>query len=184
MKKLATLTAAVVIAMTGATAYAQQPAGGPAKGNDRQTNWQERRADMERLSEARIAGIPAGLKLTPDQVKLWQPLEATVKTTMQQRTGFMDKMREMRRGNERPDYLARLTAWTEMTQQEAKNSAQMLEQMKPFWASLDDGQKKLLPSLLQPTNHGWGKGGMHRGKGMGMGRMHSDQNPGPGPKAN
>lgn len=168
MKKFATLAAAAIIAMTGATAYAQQGPG-PGKGGDRQTNWQERRADMERLSEARIAGIPAGLKFTPEQVKLWQPLEETLKTTMQHRTAFMDKMREMRRGNERPDYLARLEAWTEMTQQEAKNSAKMLEQMKPFWASLDDNQKKLLPPLLQPGT----RGAMHRG----AGRMHD----GPGP---
>lgn len=166
MKKLATLTAAAaVLAMAGTGVYAQSNEA-PAKPIqqerlDKKIDWQAKRAEMQRYAEARIAGIPAGLKLTADQQKLWQPVEEALKVNMKSRSDLMTKMREARReAKERPDYMQRLEARAEMTQLAAQNSKNLLDAMKPFWASLDDGQKKLLPPLLQPHN-----GGMKRGKG-------------------
>ncbi len=175
MKRIATLTvAAALMAMSGTAAFAQShEAHGKAaaaqqekmehKGNS--ADWQSRRADMQRVMEARIAGIPAGLKLTADQQKLWQPVESAIKANMKARSDFMDKMHESRKdAKDQPDFITRLDHRSQMAQMAAQNSKSLLDAMKPFWASLDDGQKKLLPALMHPP------GNMMRGM-RGKGRM-------------
>lgn len=165
MKKFATLSAAAaILAMAGTAVYAQSSETTPPQGQSqrmgKKIDWQARHAEMQRVAEARIAGIPAGLKLTADQQKLWQPVETALKATMTARGDFMAKMRDARKdAKERPDFMQRLEARSEMTQMAAQNSKAMLDAMKPFWASLDEGQQKLLPSLMR--THGFDGMPMH-----------------------
>ena len=51
-------------------------------------------ADHEALLDAKIAGLKAGLKLTPDQEKLWGPLEAAVRDAAALRMQHMGDMME------------------------------------------------------------------------------------------
>ena len=53
-------------------------AGGSAEpaGMERMQHWA---ADHEALLDANLAGMKAGLKLTPDQEKLWGPFETVVR---------------------------------------------------------------------------------------------------------
>ena len=52
------------------------------------------------MLDASLAGLKAGLKLTPDQEKLWPPFEAAVrdatKLRMDQMTAMMDRAQKMR----------------------------------------------------------------------------------------
>jgi hypothetical protein len=49
-------------------------------------------ADREAVLEAKLTGMKAGLKLTPDQEKLWGPFESAVRDSAKMR---MDAMQEM-----------------------------------------------------------------------------------------
>ena len=64
-------------------------------------------ADHEALLDAKLAGLKAGLKLTPDQEKLWPPFEAAVrdaaKMRMEQMKAMMDRMQKMREWNDGAD---------------------------------------------------------------------------------
>src|ERR1700757_2529931 len=72
MKKIL-LAGAVVLAIGGTTVvYAQHR---PWFQEHMRMNPEDRAA----LTDARIAAVHAGLKLTPDQEKLWPPLEAAVR---------------------------------------------------------------------------------------------------------
>src|ERR1700753_2937722 len=54
--------------------------------------------DREAFTDARIAAVHAGLKLTPDQEKLWPPLEAAVRDFAKMRID-----RANARMNQKPD---------------------------------------------------------------------------------
>lgn len=185
MKKLA-LTALLAAAATTAGFYANaQPAGGPGQGRGPDAGPRmERleRADFEALTDARIAGIKAGLKLTEQQQPLWAPVEQALRTMAAERVTRMEERRtrmQERRGQaqqgqatpmERPDFMQRLERRSERSTQQAERLTTLSSAMKPLWASLDERQKKLLPILMRPAG---GKGGHHmaghhHGQRMGM----------------
>ena len=60
-------------------------------------NWAD---DHEAFLDAKLAGLKAGLRLTPDQEKLWPPFETAVrdaaKLHMDQMKSMMDRMQKMR----------------------------------------------------------------------------------------
>lgn len=190
MKKLGMITAATaLLVIAGTSVYAQPYNATPRSSaqqermNNRAANWPERHAEMQRVAEARIAGVPAGLKLTAEQQKLWQPVEAALKSNMKSRSEFMAKMYQARKdAAEQPDFLQRLEMRSEMSQVMAQNSKTLFDAAKPFWASLDDGQKKLLPQLVNFHEMGKGMAGKGRGHkggmmGMGMNGPHHGNGP-------
>src|ERR1700744_4657208 len=71
-----TIAAVAVLAIAGTTpSYAQDPPW-------RRDHWQHARMspeDRAAFVDARIPAVHAGLKLTPDQEKMWPPLEAAVR---------------------------------------------------------------------------------------------------------
>ncbi len=52
------------------------------------------RADFNSLTDARIAAIQAGLKLTPEQQKLWAPVEQALRANSADRADRMEQRRE------------------------------------------------------------------------------------------
>jgi hypothetical protein len=56
--------------------------------------------DREALLDAKLGGLKAGLRLTPDQEKLWPPFESAVRDAAQMRMehmqAMMERMQEMR----------------------------------------------------------------------------------------
>ncbi|WP_157961468.1 Spy/CpxP family protein refolding chaperone [Microvirga flavescens] len=151
MNPLAILTAASAIALAGAAAYAQ-PAAQPQQGQ------QQRRpamtaADMTALTDAKIAGIQAGLKLTPEQQKLWPPVEQALRAQAAQHAKFAEEFRS-RNQSERPDMMTIMERASDRTSQAAETLKNLTTAMKPFWASLDENQKKLLPVLMRPMAAG------------------------------
>src|SRR5260370_360950 len=100
MKQVLAVTFA--LSLTGASlALAQQgPEGGGAR-------WRPNAEDAAAFTDARIAGLKAGLKLTPDQEKNWPAVEAAIRDLAKDRAdrtkARMERMaalREARRGGD------------------------------------------------------------------------------------
>ncbi|MBZ6075445.1 Spy/CpxP family protein refolding chaperone [Microvirga puerhi] len=171
MKSLAILSAASALALAGTVAYAQPappPAGGPGGQGQRP---QMSREDFESLTDARIASIQAGLKLTPDQQKLWGPVEQALRAQAATRTQMIEEFRQRRSRNERPDVMQRLEQGAAMATKRAENLNALSTAMKPLWASLDDRQKRLLPILMREGRPGRGAWRGHHGQRGQMGMM-------------
>jgi len=179
MKTLAILSAASALALAGTMAYAQ-PAPPPAGSGGPNARPPMSREDFESLTDARIASIQAGLKLTADQQKLWGPVEQALRAQSAARIQRIEERRQNGPRKERPDMMQRLERRAEMASRQAESLNGLSTAMKPFWASLDDRQKRLLPILMRDGRqgrrmawHGHGPRGdhgrmgmMHRGPGM------------------
>ncbi len=63
--------------------------------------------DRAAMTDARIAALRAGLRLTPDQEKSWPAVESAMRDLAKQRSEVRERMREARRN---PDPIARLRA--------------------------------------------------------------------------
>ncbi len=130
-------------------------------------------ADREALADARIAAIQAGLKLTDEQRRLWGPVEQALRTEMAERAERREDRAERReeraerreeraerreergerraeaRQRDRVDFMERIERRTERVSEEAERLRNLTAAMKPFWASLDERQKRLLPRLVR-----------------------------------
>ena len=104
--------------------------------------------DRAAFADARIAAIHAGLKLTPDQEKLWPPVEAAMRD--------MAKMRQQRRAEmeNRPrfadDAPAALRAMADMASARADALRKLADATQPLYASLDQDQKRRALILSRP----------------------------------
>ncbi len=172
MKPLALIAGASLLALAGATASAQTPPAPPA-GTAPQS--QAQRNDAEALLDARIAGVRAGLRLTPEQERLFAPVEQAYRARQAERARRMDERQDRRtdRSDDRDqlDFMQRLDRRAERSTQNAQSVASFAAAMRPFWNSLDENQKRLLPRLLQAH-----AAGGHRG----MMRHHRDHHGGRG----
>src|SRR6516162_5164183 len=157
-------------------------------GMERMQHWA---ADHQALSDAKLAGLKAGLKLTPDQEKLWEPFEAAVrdaaKMRMEHMRAMMDRMRGMMgEDTERRSPVDHIEMMAAHMSEAASALTKIADAAKPFYASLDDSQKRIFGWLgreLLMMGHG------HRGMDMmghedmmrqGMGTMrqgHDDEGP-------
>src|SRR5258708_23443495 len=96
------LAVTIALSLTGASlALAQQ---GPERGGMR---WQPNAEDAAAFTDARIAALKAGLKLTPEQEKNWPAVEAAIPDLakdrpdrMKARMERMTALREARRGGD------------------------------------------------------------------------------------
>jgi hypothetical protein len=137
-------TAALVLA--GSTAvYAQHR---PWFHNHMRMNPEDRAA----FADARIAAVHAGLKLTPDQEKLWPPVETAVKEFAKLRidraNARMNAMRDDTRGQQKPDDpVARLRERAESMGTTAAALKKIADAADPLYKTLDDGQKRRLAIL-------------------------------------
>jgi hypothetical protein len=170
MKKV--LAATIALSLTGAgVALAQQGAAqqGPAQqgpgqgpGRDRMS-W--RAEDAAAFTDARIAGLKAGLKLTPEQEKNWPAVEAAIRDLakdradrMKTRMERMAALREARRDRDRaqsgPDVIARLRQGADAMTTRAANLKKLADAAEPLYKSLDDGQKHRFGMLLRTGGRG------------------------------
>ena len=125
-------------------------------------------SDHEALLDARVAGLKAGLKLTPDQEKLWPPFETAVrdaaKMRMEHMKAMMDRMQKMRHMDMTepmqdtddtkdmgpPDQAVSPVDRVEVLAQRMLDrgaAMKVADTAKPLYASLDDTQKRLFGLL-------------------------------------
>ena len=163
------LAASFFVATTaaGALAQASNPTEPPP------TGWMQHWAvDREALLDAKLGGLKAGLRLTPDQEKLWAPFESAVRDAarmrMEHMQGMMERMQEMRHQDndmeegEAMSPVDRLDRIASRLTQAGAALQKVADAAKPLYASLDDSQKRIFGFLaheMMTMGHGPGEMG-------------------------
>jgi len=158
--------------------------------------------DRAAFVDAKIASVKAGLQLTPDQEKLWPPVEAAVRDFAKQRIALANARaseRDARRAERdrkdadrgpgdqaqkdqaasdpARDPIARLSERADRMAATAAGLKKIADAAGPLYKSLDDGQKRRLSILTRMGgHHGWRERGFDRGD-FGGGRFDRDRGP-------
>ncbi len=140
--------------------------------------------DRAAFTDARIAAVKAGLKLTPDQEKLWPPVEAAVrdlaKLRIDRANARMNARRDDSQDAQKPDDpVARLRERADTMATTAAAMKKIADAADPLYKSLDDGQKRRL-AILTHMGGRFGGGWRHHGFERGMDRDDGDRGGGPG----
>ena len=158
------LAGATALAIAGSTlVYAQQSSGHDPAGPERRgqhQRWQMSAEDAEAFSDARIAALKAGLRLTPDQEKSWPAVEAAMRELSKDRIARMEERRKQREAQgDQPrerDMLASLRQRAEIMGKRAAGLSRLADAAEPLYKSLDDGQKRRLAMLTRNMRMGAG----------------------------
>jgi len=156
MKKIV-LTSMAALMIAGSTAvYAQHR---PWHHHHARISAEDRAA----FTDARIASVKAGLKLTPDQEKLWPPVEAAIRDFAKLRADRANARAEAKQDKEanaeRPDPVVRMRERADNMAATAGALKKIADAADPLYKTLDDGQKRRLAALTR--REGW-FGGWHR----------------------
>jgi hypothetical protein len=119
-------------------------ASGDQPGMERMQHWA---ADREAVLDAKLTGMKAGLKLSPDQEKLWGPFENAVRDGAKSRMDAMQAMMETREQGERMSPVDHLDAMADRLSKAAADVKKIADAAKPLYASLDDSQKHSFGTL-------------------------------------
>jgi hypothetical protein len=130
--------------------------------------------DMTALADSRIAAIHAGLTLTPDQEKLWPPVERAIrdlaKLRIDRANARMEAKKETKSESKNGaksedtqkqapvDQVARLRERADRMAETAAAMKKIADAADPLYKTLDDGQKRRL-KVLTRMGHGFGMGG-------------------------
>ena len=132
-----------------------------------QDGWQPSAEDISAFTDARIAALKAGLRLTPDQEKNWPAFESAVRDMAKARA----ERWAMRQKEQSP---ADPVEWLEQRADALGKAAAGLKKLAdaegPLYKSLDDAQKhrfEFLAQELRPHRHfaGWNGPGWNGGDG-------------------
>jgi LTXXQ motif family protein len=137
--------------------------------------------DRAAFADARIAAVHAGLKLNPDQEKLWPPVETAVRDFAKLRID-----RANARMNAKPDDdaqkqddpVARLRERADTMATSAAAMKKIADAADPLYKTLDDGQKRRLAILTHIEGRFGGEGGRHHGYERGRDRDGGDRDGG------
>ncbi|MEW6451583.1 MAG: Spy/CpxP family protein refolding chaperone [Pseudomonadota bacterium] len=159
-------TAAMTIA-GGSLALAQStPPAPPAQNQNAPADAQRYRAtpeDRAAFTDARIAALKAGLKLTAEQEKNWPAVEAAIRDLAKQRADRAAAMRDGRNAQaQAPDAIARLRRAADMATERAAGLKKLADAAEPLYKTLDEGQKHRFAMLMRMGAQG-GPGMMDRG---------------------
>jgi hypothetical protein len=161
----AVLAGTTAFAVIGSSvAFAQQPAPQPQRpqvGTEARPHWRPSEADINALTDARIAAIKAGLKLTPDQQKDWQAVEQAIRDSAKDRA----ERRTERRNEQRPaDPIERLRERADAMTKRAADLKRLADAAAPLYQSLNEDQKHRLFLLVrQMRGHRMAMHWRHRG---------------------
>ena len=117
--------------------------------------------DRAAFADARIAAVKAGLKLTPDQEKLWPPVEAAVRDFAKMRidraNARMNAEKDAAASDaQKPDDpVARLRERADRMAAKAAVLKRIADAADPLYKTLDDGQKRRLKVLTHFGHKGW-----------------------------
>jgi hypothetical protein len=130
--------------------------------------------DRAAFTDARIAAVKAGLKLTADQEKLWPPVEAAVrdfaKLRIDRANARMNAQRDDSKDAQKPDPVTRLRDRADTMATTAAALKKIADAADPLYKTLDDGQKRRLAILTHMEGRFGDRGGWrHRDRGDGDG---------------
>ena len=144
--------AAVGAAGIGAAAVHADERGGPfgERGwGHRHGRWAALSAeDRAAFTDARIAGLHAGLKRHPEQDKLWPPVETALRDLSKQRDAKRAARRE--RGRMTEDAPGALRAMADAATARGEALRKLADASTPLFTSLDEGQKRRAMVLARP----------------------------------
>lgn len=134
--------------------------------------------DVEAFTDARIAALHAGLKLSADQEKLWPPVEQAIRDLVKLRREQARARRERREqggqgglDRDRDDLPGFLRGMAERQGARAEALRRLADAAQPLYATFDDGQKRRLRLLVRHMRpggmmrHAWREGGWRGGMG-------------------
>jgi hypothetical protein len=127
--------------------------------------------DRAAFADARIAAVHAGLKLTPDQEKLWPAVETAVRDFAKLRIdranarmkASQDDSKDAQKAD---DPVARLRERADTMATTAAALKKIADAADPLYKTLDEGQKRRLTILTHMEHRGgegWRQRGMDRG---------------------
>ncbi len=144
--------------------------------------WHMTPETRSRLEDGKLAMVKAALQLTPDQEKLWAPVEAQVRDTFKTREARIEewkKKREERKAenekggeHKRPDLAQRFEKLSQRAAERADHLKAFSSAFSPFYASLSDEQKDVLRPLVHQLSPGFGGRGHRFADGWGPGGHH------------
>jgi hypothetical protein len=161
LKFVAAGVAALAIAGSSMV-YAQQRDAAHAPRHHRQMS----AADIGAYTDARIAGLKAGLKLTAEQEKNWPALEKALRERAKARS---DRFAARASADKPRDPIERLRVRAEAMTERGTVLKQVAEAAAPLYQSLDDAQKIRFTRLARLDGsrtghrHHWRHHGGHRG---------------------
>ena len=122
--------------------------------------------DRAAFADARIAAVHAGLTLTPDQEKLWPPVEQAVRDFAKLRIDRANARMQAKKDDAQEqqalaDPVARLRQRAERMGDTAAALKKIADAADPLYKTLDDGQKRRLMMLTRMERR-FGGGGWHR----------------------
>ena len=150
-------TAALAIAGTSLV-YAQSRGG-----RDDVQRWRPNTEDLRAFGEARLAGLKAGLTLTPEQEKNWPAFEQAAREVGKLR---MDRMAARRDAPPSNDPVERLRQRATAMSDTGAALKKLADATDPLYKSLDDNQKRRFAVLSRLG--GAGGDDMHGHDGPGM----------------
>ena len=166
------LAGVAALSLAGVAAAREErvdPFGGPF-GSGRWSHFSKE--DRAAFADARIAALHAGLRLTPDQEKLWPPVESAIRDLSRLRQAQREARQE--RGRMIDDAPAALRAMADAASARADALRKLADASAPLYATLDPDQKRRAMVLSRPMRGpGW-----HRGHGP-HGSPHGGPHGGP-----
>ena len=136
--------------------------------------------DRAAFTDARIAGVKAGLKLNPDQEKLWPPVEAAVrdfaKLRIDRANARMNAQRDDSQDQQKSDDpVTRLRDRADTMATTAAAMKRIADAADPLYKTLDDAQKRRLAILTHTEGRFGGGGWRPHGFMRGMDRDDGDR---------
>jgi len=107
------------------------------------------RQEHAAMLEAHLAGLRAGLQLTPDQEKNWPPLEAAIRAAAKAHEEGLRQMRERNSAGERPSPIERMRMMSDHLSKMSTELTALADAGKPLYDSLTDAQKRVFGPLLR-----------------------------------
>ncbi len=140
------LGASAVLASSSAYSQAPEPSA-PSAGKHAFSA-----ADRAAFLDARIAALHAGLKLSPEQEKLWPSVEAAIRKAGQD---SIERFQKMKEAKEAGSLIDRLRRRGENLAARGQDLQTIANAAAPLYASLTEEQKHRLPVLMHALRPGF-----------------------------
>ncbi len=154
------VAAAAVLLIAGTSLAAAQRFGDPADAAQTFQRPQFGADDIAAFTDARIAGMRAGLKLTPDQEKNWPAFETAYRNLAQLRAERLVARRSEARPGNIVEFMQRRA---DVATKRAAAFKQFADAAAPLYQSLDESQKRRFGALAQMLRSSFGAR-EHRGR--------------------
>jgi hypothetical protein len=164
-------TAAMLV---GSAALAQQPNVGRRDGIPEIQPWRPSSDDFAAFTDARVAALKAGLRLTPDQDKNWPAFEQAYRNLAKLRADRFAASRDAAAPLSDQSFVDRLQRRADSITQFGTALQDLAKATRPLYQSLDDGQKHRFVAItrfmMQHRHFAMARGfgpGEHHGMGEG-----------------